>query len=629
MASEYRLTGKLEGGELAELYRAEKAGAGPVVVKLFHPKTTHTTYAREVAETQNRLLKLSNPGIAQVVDIGIVKNRLAIVREDKGRYTLGLALQRLNTKEVVISPALVMAVVLDLLDAITEAHGVQVLHGALTPGNVMLSSAGRAAICDFGALSALNAVPALKKSFAGRGRTSYRAPELATKGEITTAQSDIYSLGAIMYELLTLKEPSVGSVSTRREQLPPPSRLDRRLNSRIDPLVLRALDPVPGRRYKNTSEFASAVRTLLADSGGLPDREAIARFTTQLFPNDVHLGLGPVAFDGSFTLTSVEGAELEDFEGSLLVPDRPSFSGTLDEMPMIPPDEKPTVAEMPAIAEAPTELEKPITKERSTNWHAPAAAMPPSARSGGKEAVNPDILKRVKHIEDFAMVGRGIDTDPHAPTVTPSDDIQTVLRPRGSVVGPPTPIDTVRPATTASDSQSIDEDVIMGPNGKPRRVLAEERDVERFYTGTKKWLSLVAGSLLLAAVFMGIALWRSGATLPDDTEPFVPQKSRAPTPIKHSATHSDSAPRPPPTKNCYAPPKKAMGMGFVSVAADRPIWVRIDGDYVCGSHLKIPAVTGSRSIAAVDTRTGEEYVNIVKVEPNMTTPVVPEFFGRR
>jgi hypothetical protein len=70
-----------------------------------------------------------------------------------------------------------------------------------------------------------------------------------------------------------------------------------------------------------------------------------------------------------------------------------------------------------------------------------------------------------------------------------------------------------------------------------------------------------------------------------------------------------------------------MGMGFVSVAADRPIWVKIDGDYVCGSHLKIPAVTGSRSVAAVDTRTGEEYVNIVKVEPNMTTPVVPEFFG--
>src|SRR5450432_3252139 len=149
MAPEYRLTGRLEGGELAELYRAEKIGGGPVFVKLFHSRTTDSAYARDIAETQNRLLKINHPSILQIIDIGVIQNRLAIVRVDYSGFSLGQALQRLNTREVVITSALAMSVIIELLEAVNEAHVAGVIHGAMTPGNVLLSMAGRPAVCDF------------------------------------------------------------------------------------------------------------------------------------------------------------------------------------------------------------------------------------------------------------------------------------------------------------------------------------------------------------------------------------------------------------------------------------------------------------------------------------------------
>ena len=179
------------------------------------------------------------------------------------------ALKRLHTREVFLPPALALAIVIELLEALQIAHTAGVVHGALTPGNIVIADAGYAVITDFGALEALRASPALRAMFSNQGRSSYRAPEL--KGTTAaTESSDLYSMGAICYELLTLHEASTGgaAVSTRQEKLPPPSRLARRLNSRIDGAVMRALEASPARRFKSCSEFAEALRDAAAANGG-------------------------------------------------------------------------------------------------------------------------------------------------------------------------------------------------------------------------------------------------------------------------------------------------------------------------------------------------------------------------
>jgi serine/threonine-protein kinase len=636
MASEYRLTGRLEGGELAELYRAEKAGGTPVVVKLFHTRTTHAAYAREIADTHNRLLKLTNPGIAQVLDIGLVKNRLAIVREDRGRFTLGMALQRLNTKEIVITPALAMSLVIDLLEAVADAHGAGVIHGALTPGNVLLSDAGHASICDFGALAALNAAPALRKNFAGRGRSSYRAPEVA-QGEGLSAQADIYSLGAMMYELLTLKEPSSGgpAVSVRREQLPPPSRIDRRLNSRVDPIVMRALDQSPGRRYKTAVEFVSSLRELLTYTGGMPARDELVKFTTQLFPNDVQIlePSGNVPFESAFSLVSVDGASLEESdERSMVVAERQSFSGgTLDEMEAVRVgvDHERATQQMTAI-----QLGSERDRPRPTDWHAPPAAMPTTAKSGSKEQLNPDVLKRVKRIEDFGALSD--DTQPvGAPLVTPLDTPRALpsrleeRAPEKKLSAEERANEKAKHVATPGESGPITGENVIVVDGKKRRMITEERNIVAMEKAAKRWIPLVVGSGLLALAFLFLGLWRwsSGEQLQDFTPPPMPAPPRPRSLPTVKQPHAErAADRPPPTKNCYTPPQK--NFGFIGVAADRPIWVKVEGEYVCGSHQKVPVTVGTRSIAVVDSRTGEEYVTPVRIDLNRVAPVVPTFKGR-
>ncbi|QRO02240.1 protein kinase [Archangium violaceum] len=337
MSSSYRLTGRIEAGELAELYEAvQEPGGFKFVIKLFHPKTSDPRYATVLAQTYSVLNPLGSEGIVHVVDLGFVKDRLAVVREAVDGYTLGTALQRLNTKEVLLPPAIALHLVIQLLDAVERAHSVGVIHGAITPGNVLLSRAGQPRVADFGALRALLEVPQLKRVFAHRGRGAYRAPEVG-RGDHPDVLADIYSIGAIAYELLTLREAVVpdGGVSTRRAGLPPPSRLDRRIHARLDPIILRALEGMSSRRFRSCGEFANALRNHLATNGGVPGPEELRRFVSELLPNEVSVGaLGPVPFSERFTLTPISGVSLaqvnaDALEKSVMV--RPSFSPALSD----------------------------------------------------------------------------------------------------------------------------------------------------------------------------------------------------------------------------------------------------------------------------------------------------------
>ncbi|MBK7858553.1 MAG: serine/threonine protein kinase [Archangiaceae bacterium] len=609
----YRLTGKLEGGELAELYRGER-DAESVVVKLFHERTSVKAYAQEVAETANRLNAVTHPGIARVTDVGLVKRRLAVVRQDSGRFTLGQVLQRLNTKEVVITPGLAMALVVDLLDAVSEAHAAGVLHGAMTPGNVLVSAEGRPSVCDFGALSALNAVPALKKNFAARGRSSYRAPELH-KGETLTVQCDVYSLGAMTYELLTLREATSegAQMSTRREALPPPSRLDRRLNSRLDPVILRALDPVPGRRYKSSGEFSAALREFLTTNGGLPGRDELKRFVDQLFPKDLQFEPSrEVPFEGAFTLASVEGADIEaPDEHSVVLTPRASFSSQLGEMTDLQREE----------ITGPNEAAGPPAPD----WHAPAGPMPQTARSGPKESINPDVLKRVKRIEDFDGVGSTPDhTQPNAARLSTEDALPRVFPGRREPV--PTDHDVPKVHTPLDTAPASAENPLP-------RLNTEERAVQRAARARQRWVPIVAGSAFAALAFLALGTWRwsSGMAVqpyepPGERQRPPPPKKTAPPPT--SAKVDPPGPRGPIVDDCYSGPKRGAQVGFLSVSSERPVVTVIDGDTVCGNSPKVLIAAGTRKVVVIDVRTKEEYVSTAHIEPNKVFKLVPIFKGK-
>ncbi|MFP2956593.1 serine/threonine protein kinase [Myxococcus sp. 1LA] len=561
MSATYRLTGKVEGGELAELFQGIELPGVPVVVKLFHPRTSDPAYAHDLAETTRLLQPVRHPGILHVVDLGVIRQRLAVVREDVDGFTLGTALQRLHSKDVVLPPTVALHIVIQLLEALHQAHEAGVVHGAITPGNVVLSQDGLPAVCDFGALRALMAVPQLRKSFGHRGRGTYRAPEV-TRGDAHSAQSDIYSLGAIAYELLTQREPVVsgsGGVSTRRsESLPPPSRVDRRINSRLDPIILRALEPTPQRRFRSCGEFATSLRNHLAASGGMPTADDVRRFVRELFPNEMSLvSGGPPPFKEPFTLEPISGAEMDDLRAEELeksVVQRTPFSRSLTESeadaeteqasgPMFeayrPELYEPDIADVATRVKASARASAPppaVGEEETAPapagplelvWEAPPGAAPPKPRrqqaapASGNTRIgrNP----RLKVVEDFSTPEPSAEEDEGSVSVSaPGRRGVRVRRVPAEAKGPKTIPDALPAVKPAAARQR--DDIAMPPSDPAmssvsdvhRRLVSAER---RLFVANHRYgrrLGIAAAIAGVGLITFLIAAWQIGGG--DDAE---------------------------------------------------------------------------------------------------------------
>lgn len=603
----YRLVGRLETGELAELYKASRDGAD-VVIKLFHPKTSDLAYARDIADTARILNPLSHEGILHYLEVGTVHRRLAVAREWVNGYSLGQALQRLATKEVVLPPTVAMHIIIQILESVQKGHEAGCIHGAITPGNVIIGTGGQAAIADFGALKALQASPALK-GFLNKGRGTYRAPEVA-RGEEVTVESDIYSLGAIAYELLTLRELNPGKgMSVRREPIAPPSRVDRRINSRIDPIIMRAVDLVAGRRFRSCHEMVTAMRNYLSATGGMPSREDVQKFVQDLFPNEVRLELSrDVPFSEEFELAEVTGAAFDgpEPERSEVVPPRAAFSSGehgMDEV-VLPKVE----VERPAQNDARTIEGAPaFDVPPAEDWVAPSAKQGrpsgPRLRPGGLPlsasgpSQNTSALKgRVRVVEDFEAARAPKDTV--APPPVDEDEHRATVKspPVAAPLRHDTPEEPRPPTTDAAQTQ-------------PQKFsTVEVRVAQREEQKRKLIIAAIAIGLVAVASF-GLAVWKfkEPRALPRHEPPPNLRIVEATT-VRETPTHREEPTRPEPTEPARPDTPRPGDLAFLTVESNRPAWVYIDGVKLKGRTplAKTAVQPGTRTITLESIGSGEK-----------------------
>ncbi len=655
----YRLTGRLEQSQLADLFRGERVEAQEsVVLKLFHLKTSDATYAKSVGEVSRQLQSVTHPGVARVLDVGMIDGRLAIVRQDTGKYTLGLALQRLNTREVHLPPALALTLTLELLDVVSAAHAAGVVHGALTPGNILLGADGRVSVTDFGALMALQACAALKKSFGARGRSSYRAPELGA-GDTPTVASDLYALGAIAYEVLTLREASTGNstVSTRSERLPPPSRLVRRLHSRIDPVIMRALETSPARRYKSCADFAEGLRDFLSASGGIPPREDLQKFVGELFPNEVQVSAtGPVPIERPFELTDVSGVGSVEAD-AVDVDDRPSFSGgevnertpTSDGLPVFTGDPEPGSVPAPVFVSSREEVKtlpevQAVVKRAVTEWDAPPGALAPMTASQAGPTPQPqggDPLKnRVRVVEDFAEIPGQPKAAPKAsPRQRVAKTLMTFAVPFKREGDPSVPSYAEMHKRSAKQVRVVSflaTVVLFGtitgaiyaflrstPDPRATLIGYLPEPIQREFGATKKELTpSKEGAISLKL---------------KDFDKLHPDKAFNPNPTATPTT--DPQPKPPvepPKKDppvvkkvpadCYEVPKGKTG--FLTVESPIGVRVEIDGKRVCVAATKLPVAAGSHKVTITEPKSKQDSSSTTRFEAGKTVKLSPMFQKR-
>ena len=200
---------------------------------------------------------LNHPNIVSVYDWGEADGSYFIVMEYVPGPTLA---QRLHAEEVL--PAEAAAIGAEIAAALAEAHRHGVVHRDVKPGNVLIDADGRVKVADFGIARAAWADPDTRLTQTGMvlGTATYLSPEQA-EGGIVDARSDVYSLGVVIYEMVTGRPPFGGDTPLSiayqhaRADPQPPRRLNPAVPEWLEGIVLRAMAKDPGRRYQSAEDL--------------------------------------------------------------------------------------------------------------------------------------------------------------------------------------------------------------------------------------------------------------------------------------------------------------------------------------------------------------------------------------
>jgi eukaryotic-like serine/threonine-protein kinase len=277
----YRIEAEIGSGGMSTVYLAfDQTLERPVAVKILHREVSRDESALERFRREARTVaQLSHPHIVMVIDAGEDDGRPYIVFEHVEGETLKGKIKR--TGKLPISEAVAYAI--EVGRALDFAHENRLVHRDVKPQNVLLDGEGRAKVTDFGIARSLE-IDAQQLTGAGRvvGTTDYVSPEQALGHEVT-GQSDIYSLGIMLYEMLTgevpFKADSSLEVATKhvREGLPNVQRRRPEVSAALAAVVERATCKELVNRYQSVGEMVRDLEEVLtyeAARTGDPEGEA-------------------------------------------------------------------------------------------------------------------------------------------------------------------------------------------------------------------------------------------------------------------------------------------------------------------------------------------------------------------
>lgn len=208
---------------------------------------------------------LSHPNIVEMYDVGEDNGKYFIVME----YLEGKTLKNLIKRRGALTVHEVIDIMKQLLSAISHAHASYIIHRDIKPQNVLILDDGTVKITDFGIAMALNSNE-LTQTNSVMGSVHYLPPEQAN-GSGATIKSDIYSLGILMYELLTGKIPFKGenaveiAIKQMKEQIPSVCKINPETPQSLENIILKACAKNPKNRYETVTEMYNELEVSLLE----------------------------------------------------------------------------------------------------------------------------------------------------------------------------------------------------------------------------------------------------------------------------------------------------------------------------------------------------------------------------
>ncbi len=250
LGERYEIQEKIGSGGMAEVYKAHDA----LLDRLVAVKILHEAYRAdaEFIERFHREAKaaarLAHPNIVNIYDVGADGDDHYIVME----YVRGSSLKNKIREEGSLKISEAVSIAKDIANGLAHAHANNLVHCDIKPHNILMTSDGRAKIADFGIA---RAVTESTMTYSGNvvGSVHYLSPEQAEGGAITP-KSDVYSLGVVMYEMLTNRLPFTGDNAVAialkhvNEEPTPPSQFRIQIPPMLEAIILKAMSKNPETR---------------------------------------------------------------------------------------------------------------------------------------------------------------------------------------------------------------------------------------------------------------------------------------------------------------------------------------------------------------------------------------------
>lgn len=253
----YEIVKSIGEGGMANVYLAnDKILDRKVAVKVLRGDlSSDDKFIRRFQREALSVSNLSHPNIVEVYDVGEEDGEHYIVME----YIDGKTLKQLLKKRESLTLTEVIDIMTQLTDGISHAHESYIIHRDIKPQNIMIEDNGRIKITDFGIAMALNATQ-LTQTNSVMGSVHYLPPEQAN-GKASTIKSDIYSLGILMYELLTGTVPFRGdnaveiALKHMNDKIPSIRKQDPSIPQSVENILLKATAKNPRNRYDSAKEM--------------------------------------------------------------------------------------------------------------------------------------------------------------------------------------------------------------------------------------------------------------------------------------------------------------------------------------------------------------------------------------